>query len=161
MRKEFTRQELYYYYAKELNDYGADYDELDAYIDCDEYQWCLDFEWCDITDSNGLLIGFVVFGINGDATEHPDCDYFIAQTYMARPYRKQGLMKNFLKEYFEKHPGKYCLYILEKNYPAKNFWKCVENECGLKPLVLDELPFYYPNKEDSAVLYGFETKKES
>lgn len=141
------KYKLWVCYCDDLNDYGADIKDFDILLNYDAYIRS-ESEWLDVTDSKGKLIGFVIIGTGDNC--RPDCDYYIAETYIDRRHRRNGIMKKFITEYIKAHPGRYCLFILDKNVPAKFFWKSIEKELCLKPLTFGE------NDTEGCSEYGFE-----
>lgn len=76
--------------------------------------------------------GFILFGFGDNC--HPYCDYYIEECFIAPEYRRKGLMKQAIKELFNKNKGIYCLYILKNNTTALSFW----NKIGKLKAVDDE-----------------------
>lgn len=117
-------------------------------------KWCQDYidgsyyNWIDIK-SNNETIGFLIIGTSPDC--HPECDYFICQSYIIPKYRKHHFMTNAVYEFVKTHKGRYCLMILESNTYAHKFWFKLFGDLGYKPI---ELPIVC-NMEDDEIQYGF------
>lgn len=146
------RYRLYGYYCDELNEYCVEkMTDADICITLLEYTQRSkedpNFEWIDVMSEEGEVIGFLIVIKNPEW----DIDYFIAQTYISQRFRRQGIMKKVVTDYLTNHKGKYGLYILDKNYKAKTFWKSIENECNLGSCLLEE----QTPQEEGVTLYGF------
>jgi predicted acetyltransferase len=54
-------------------------------------------------------------------------DYIIQDIFILKNYRNRGFGKVALQQLFALYPGRYGLFILMKNTPAKLFWmRCLE-----------------------------------
>jgi predicted acetyltransferase len=63
------------------------------------------------------LAGFVLMKDNFGAYDH-----FLAQFFVMRKYRKQGVGSDAARKVFAERPGRWGLYQLENNVPAQRFW---------------------------------------
>ncbi len=118
----FDRKSLYKDYLSEIEDirgekFSEPEEEKNAW--CDDYMIKSYYTWIDIRYLD-QIVGFLIIGTRPDC--HPQCDYFIAQSYIRPGYRKRGLMTDAVTKYVDEHPGKYCMIILEKNTVAELFW---------------------------------------
>lgn len=147
---KLSRLQNWGYYSDELNDYGAniaDEDIVSNGMDWLMLEECGKADWIDIYDEDGEEIGFLI--IQKDML--PDnMDYYIGETFLRRKYRNHGIMKSVINEYLKTHKGIYGMHILDKNYPAKAFWRKIEKELDLRPCLLLEEP-----AEEGVTLYGF------
>ena len=66
-------------------------------------------------------IGFVVIAVNDNCPE--PFDYYIWDCYLVPEYRKQHIMWDVMQSFVGDHPGKYCLFLILNNLPAKCFWE--------------------------------------
>lgn len=109
--------------------------ELDSFLDsppteseAEIKRWALDYLLWDYAKivpvtKKKHLVGFLIVCSQPEC--HPDCDWFIAQTYIKKEYRGKGIMSGLAKEYIRKNPGRYCLFIVNNNEEAKKFWRNV------------------------------------
>ena len=74
--------------------------------------------------SNNIEVGFFIVR-NGESAKKLGVDYYIEDVYLFPDYRKRGIMENFAKEFFEKHPGRYGMELIKKNRNATEFWRFV------------------------------------
>ena len=138
---------LYEDYCNELNKYGADIEKQHIITAVMEYRRSA--KWFPIKVS-GKEVGFIIVAPGKFYT--PELDYFIEQVYIAPEYRRSGIMKLNLDEMFKAMPGRYGLFILDKNYPAKGFWHKVQRYCYLRSIELEKEP-----KAHNCSFYAFET----
>lgn len=145
------RHALYAQYVKDLEEIkGFPFPDLPS----TKFQWCQDYldqpyyEWIDIV-SDDTVVGFLIIGKAPDC--HPDCDYFICQSYVSKEYRHHFLMTNTVTNFVNSHTGKYCLMILKTNDYAKQFWFNLFNDLGYEPL---SLPIVTEMEHDE-IQYGF------
>ncbi len=82
--------------------------------------------------------GFLAIGIRDNC--HPDCDFYIAQTYTVPEYRRQGVMRRYFTQWAKDHAGaKLCMFIIDRNEIAKNFWFSLMPSLGYEPMYLTEV----------------------
>lgn len=93
-------------------------------------------QWVDICDGNNL-IGFLIVGTAPNC--HPDADYYVEEAYVKPDYRRKGHMLHAFSEFERKHKGIYCLFVLNKNEGAKNFWKTTFAKLGYLPYFLRDV----------------------
>lgn len=103
--------------------------------------------------SDGKLVGFLI--VSTLPYCHPECDYFICQSYLKPEYRGKGLMTGAVVEWVKAHPGKYCLDIIFGNKHAKSFWYRRFWELGYIGI---ELPFYEHGVTGVCETLGFRPK---
>lgn len=113
--------ELYQYDTSEfeddgendVNEYGLfDYKYLDHY-------WTEEGRFPFFIMHSGKLAGFVL------VREITDCEtpkFSIAEFFVLRKYRGQGIGKEAAHKVFEMFKGGWSVAWLEKNLPAKSFW---------------------------------------
>ena len=101
------------------------------------------YTWIDIS-KNREIIGFLIIGY-GEVC-HPLCDYFLAQAYIAPEYRETGYMTKAINSWLETHQGKYCMYIINNNKYAKNFWDNRFREYGYSENRMITTPEAWYNK---------------
>jgi predicted acetyltransferase len=77
--------------------------------------------------ANGLPAGYVIVA---DRMPHmpPGVDYEILDFYIAPPYRRAGVGRRAAQLAFGLHSGEWIVYQLQKNEPAKAFWRAVIGE---------------------------------
>ncbi len=109
-------------------------------------------ERCFITDENNNPIGFCLLGFG--ANTQPGTDWYIQEFYIEEKHQNKGYGTKAVKELFQKHPGKYCYFVLNKNKRAKGFWDKIKNLYGCTDLTknYDATP-YTP---DDCTFYAFE-----
>lgn len=96
------------------------------------------------------MVGFLLIGHPPNVAE--GFDYYIQESYVIPKFRNKGLMSKKLELQFSRFKGRYCMYILDKNYKAKQFWnKIIPRFNGAWiPEVDDPMP------EPGCSIYGFE-----
>ena len=147
------RKELYWKYLQELEKIdGVKWEESDdeKRTWCNDYLTCEHYEWIDVRYLD-QIIGFLIIGTEPDC--HPDCDYFICQSYILPEFRMRGLMTKTVTQYVNAHIGKYCMIILKNNHSAKKYWKNLFYDNSYKQMQLSYFPLR--NREEQ---YGFEPK---
>ena len=122
-------------YCRELNKYDAGFTKEDMITLCLEYRRICD--WIPIRDGK-KEIGFII--IYSGHKLPMDLDYFIEQVYIQPKYRNGGIVKQTLSEIFKASPGKYGLFILDKNEPAKGFWHRMQFDFNLEPIEVANHP---------------------
>ncbi|MGO4110820.1 GNAT family N-acetyltransferase [Paenibacillus sp. YAF4_2] len=95
----------------DVNEYGLfDYKYLDHY-------WTEEGRYPFFVVYSGKLAGFVlVREIKGEAT------FSVAEVFILRKYRGQGLGKQAATTVFKRFKGKWVVAWLENNLPAQAFW---------------------------------------
>jgi predicted acetyltransferase len=88
---------------------------------------------------------------------HPDTNYYIEDSFVIPEARNQGLMQKAIQKFVKDNPGKYCLFILDNNEPAKHMWNAVFEGLGYQPLELCQV---MPQK-DGITQYGWGPKGEA
>ena len=73
------------------------------------------------------IIGFIFCSTFPQQT----VDCIIQEMFILRNYRNRGLGKFALKQFFNLYSGKFGLYILIKNTPAKLFWTRYLEQSGI------------------------------
>jgi hypothetical protein len=64
-------------------------------------------------------------------------------------------MQKAFQKFVKENPGKYCLFIVDKNEPARHMWPAVFERLGYEPLELrDVLP-----KKAGLTQYGWGPKE--
>lgn len=81
-------------------------------------------------------IGFVVIGSKKNCEK--GADWYIQDAYILAGYRHRGIMRNFFSKFIEEHPGKYCLFIIDENDIAKEFWDKAFESAGYKPFKIKD-----------------------
>ena len=134
-------------YCKELNRYDAGFTKEDIVTACLEYRRTCD--WIPIRIS-GNEIGFII--IYSGRNLPSSMDYFIEQVYIQPKYRNGGLVKQTLSEIFKASPGRYGLFILDKNETAKGFWHRMQFDFDLEPITIEDHP-----EAENCTFYAFKT----
>lgn len=144
------REQLYLEYKKEIDDIqGVPYD-TDIYAND-----LLDFldgqnEWIPVV-YHEEEVGFVCMCAHPCC--HPDTEWFLREAYVRPEYRRKGLMQKTILKWLKKHPGRYCLFILDDNDVAQKCWHNVFQRAGYIPMNLRELPEL---NDITVKLYGFQ-----
>ena len=113
--------QLYLYDFSEFE--NSDVDDLGEY----RYPW-LEQYWSDpqrspyIVRVDGKPAGFVLVN---DQTVHSDNEWSVAEFFIARKYRRQGVGRRVARIVFDRQPGRWELQVLETNRPAQHFWRSV------------------------------------
>jgi predicted acetyltransferase len=155
MSAEKQRQHLYREYVDELeNMRGLPASERTTSSEIKE--WCKDYyenphyTWIDIYHEN-QIVGFLIIADKENC--HPDCDYFIVQSYVEPKFRKKHLMTNAVHSFVSTHKANYCLVIVNNNKFAYDFWFHLFRDLCYKPKVLCETPNTF---DEDVTIYGFE-----
>ena len=141
------RTNLYKNYVKELSAYDDVLSEFDD-------DWLPDIGgviWIDIYDESDI-VGFLIIGKNENDC-HPDCDYYICQSYVAPGHREKGLMSQTVSAFLSEHHGVYGYDVLKRNVYADTFWKNLFKRLGTIPVNLARIRD--KKIEDKIFLYGF------
>lgn len=105
----------------------------------------LDEGWCNVqwvpVKLKSKEVGF--FTVYQAPNCHPDCDFYIEDSYVIPEARNQGLMQKAVQKFITENPGKYCLFIVDCNEPARHMWPAVFQKLGYESL---ELPNVLPEK---------------
>lgn len=123
--KSETRAEfdLYSSYKHELWQFTGDHYSNEAvhswYVDIIESESYL-IRLYDISKKIGEQIGFVVIGVNSNC--HRDANFYVQDCYLEPQYRKRHIMSDVVQEFIKQNPGVYCLFLIDTNLPAINFW---------------------------------------
>lgn len=83
------------------------------------------------------VIGFMAVGT--DPNCHPDCDFYIAETYVIPEERHNGYMRLLASDFITDNPGKYCMFILDRNERARVFWTQLFSSLGYEPMELRDV----------------------
>lgn len=76
----------------------------------------------------GQAIGFVLIGVEDN--KHPESDWYIEEFFIKKEFQNQGLGKAAAKELLEAKRGRYCLFVLRRNFRAACFWEKVFTDSG-------------------------------
>lgn len=71
--------------------------------------------------TNGELAGFALVIRGCPITGRADC-WFMAELFVLRPYRRQGLGAEATRQLLANHPGAWHVAVLQSNQPALAFW---------------------------------------
>lgn len=85
---------------------------------------------------NHALAGFCI--ISKPPYVKAGCDYCIQEFFITGNYREKGIGSEACKAIFSKHPGRYCLSIIDNNLKAKSFWTKLINSVGTEILIEKE-----------------------
>ena len=112
-------------------------------------------EWIDIwAYGERFPVGFLI--VSREPNCHPDADFFIQESYIKPKFRKQGLMTATVSKFIKEHEGVYCLFILNNNVNAYQFWHNIFPKLNYHPYEL-----YVCTGIDICTQYGFAPKKEN
>ena len=126
-----------------------DYEYYQEIISSDTVEW-VEIRACDEPNPVGFLL--IDHGYNC----HPDADYFIQETYVKPEYRNQGLMTTAVSKFIQEHGGTYCLFILNNNKNAYQFWHNLFAKLNYKPKDLELFGVLKISKQ-----FGFTPNKEA
>lgn len=135
MRNAEVRYQMYLEYMKHIKGLlGELFDGgqcLHQFEKLDE-GWC-NAQWVPVK-LKSKEVGF--FTVYQAPNCHPDCDFYIEDSYMMPEARNQGLMQKAVQKFVTENPGKYCLFIVDCNEPARHMWPAVFQKLGYAPLEL-------------------------
>lgn len=113
---------IYPFYLHDLSEFtediqpGADgtfdVDYVDTYFDEPDHT-CLNITL------DGRIIGFILLS----KFENAKVDYVIQEAFVLRGFRGKGFGKIIFAKLLELYTGKFALYVLDRNEPAKHFWQ--------------------------------------
>ncbi|MBE9005660.1 GNAT family N-acetyltransferase [Fortiea sp. LEGE XX443] len=104
---------------KELNEHGYfGYPYLD-------YYWVEDNRYPFIVRGDKKLAGFVLVN---QFTYTPDSQYSVAEFFILRKYRHQGIGKRVAFQVFDQFCGKWEIHQITTNTVAQKFWRSVIGE---------------------------------
>lgn len=109
-------------------------------------------KWINIYEGTNL-VGFLI--IVKKPICHPDADYHVADSYVMPEYRHRGKMRTAFEDYMKRHPGIYCLDIVDNDEGGMAFWMKTMIEMKCKPVVLRKIV-----SREGISQYGFEYKAE-
>lgn len=115
--------ELYIYDFTEFGPYDVDSQGLYGYEHLDLY-WTEEGRYPFMFYVNGKIAGFVLVRRNS-ADELNDCYYSIAEFFVVKKYRGQGIGKKAAIHMFNLFPGIWEVDEMETNKPAQVFWRKV------------------------------------
>jgi len=101
-------------------------ENLAGYVKNTEYR-------CLLIEENKKKIGFLFIG-TGSQTNIAT-DYYIAELYIEKEYRRQRIAHSVMKSFFEEHPGRYCYFVINGNTPALSFWNRIINDFNATRLI--------------------------
>lgn len=100
-----------------------------------------DTQWIPVIH-NAREVGFII--ICQAPNCHPDADYYIEDSFVLPAFQNKGLMQKTVQEFVKTNPGKYCLFIIDCNKPARHMWPAVFEKLGYQPLPLKEVLIDHP-----------------
>ena len=155
MIRNSKRNELLQNYLQEMQSIK----ELPPYSKEELDQSCLVYfedtnsEWVDVFSEDGKIIGFIIIGYTPNC--HPDADFYIEEAYIQPEYRRKKYMFRAVTKFLKYNGGTYCLFIVNRNTPALNFWHYVFKENGYLPVELTNIVPLEPYLKQ----YGFGREK--
>ncbi len=151
--KEF---ELYWQYKNELWKIEGMHPYSKEAVDS-WYKEYLDDAGCCIRifNENKEQIGFVFVGTYPNC--HEDADFYIQDCFIMPEYRKRSVMSAIVSEFIADNPGDYCLYLIDQNAQAQNFWRKMFGSLGYEEFQIKD---YTDMETDSCHLHGFTKKVE-
>lgn len=101
---------------------------------------------------DGRAAGLVMIG--GAPSNAPKgADFFVHEFFLMRPFRGQGVAAGVMGQLFQRHLGKWELWVIPENVPALRFWrKVIAAEVGA---AIAETQEYKPSWESEAVVMRF------
>jgi len=116
--------ELYQYDFSEYDEGDLDAHGTFGYAWLDHY-WLEQGRYPFIVRVDGKLAGFVLVN---QFTYLPDSEWSIAEFFIMRKYRREGIGKTAAFSLFDKFRGVWEVHQLENNQPAQYFWRKVISE---------------------------------
>jgi predicted acetyltransferase len=77
--------------------------------------------------ADGKLAGFVLVRRVDDG-DPPEADYSIAEFFVMRRYRRQGVGRRAAHLAFDRFPGRWLVHQIPQNAPAQAFWRKIIGE---------------------------------
>lgn len=77
--------------------------------------------------------GFVM--VRGNHDEN-DLDYSVAEFFILRKFRRQGIGQRIAAELFDRFPGRWMVEVFIDNTPAVAFWKQATNSASHRSITL-------------------------
>ncbi|MDQ0232608.1 GNAT family N-acetyltransferase [Metabacillus malikii] len=74
--------------------------------------------------AEGSIVGFILVQTGAYAPPTGE-DFYVSEFFILRKYRRKGIGKKVIKEFFNLFSGTYLLGQLPNNIPAIQFWKSV------------------------------------
>ena len=72
--------------------------------------------------------GFVAISFGQNT--HPMTKFFVRDFFVQPSMRRRGLGLAMVRELIQQRSGSFCMYVLKKNIPAKDFWRSAIGEIG-------------------------------
>jgi predicted acetyltransferase len=122
-------ENLMHLYLYEFTDYtGDDVNEQGRFID--EYlekYWVEPERFPFIVQINKKYAGFVLVRRVSEPGVSP-CTHSIAEFFVMRKYRRQGIGKRVAWQVFDRFPGHWVVEEMRENLPAQRFWRKIIGE---------------------------------
>jgi len=83
---------------------------------------------------NGELAGFCILSKPPYVIKQ-GCDWCIQEFFITGNFRRKGIGIKACEAVFSKHPGRYCLEVVDNNVKAKAFWAGLVNSVGVDVVV--------------------------
>ena len=120
---------LMQFYMYDFSEYiSTDFEEdglFAAYNNLEDYWKEPDNKFPYVIKKEEKYVGFVLIRL----IEAGECNYFsIAEFFIMRKYRRQGIGKAIAEQVFDLHKGQWEVFQKESNKPAQIFWNKVINE---------------------------------
>jgi predicted acetyltransferase len=116
--------ELYLYDLSAFQDSDLNCHGEFGYGHLDHY-WREDGRHAFLVRRSGKLVGFVLVNTHGCA---PDSHFSIAEFFVMRRYRRQGIGRAMAFHVWDTFPGRWEVGQLPGNVPAQRFWRAVVEE---------------------------------
>lgn len=153
MENQEKRRQMYINYMRHIKSLLEESFDEDYYIqqfkDIDKNIY--NAQWIPIVHET-QEIGFLIICTHPNC--HPDADWYIENAYIIPEYQNQGHMQRAVQNWLKEHPGRYCLFIIDKNYPARHMWETVFKKAGYIPFKLKHV---IPQKK-GVTQYGWQRR---
>ncbi len=126
-KDEALLQNLFQLYTHDFSDFWIDTPRGDLGPDGRFADYPLSPYWtrpnwqADLIRMNGEIAGFIL--INDETHSGLPADRNVAETFILRKYRRQGLAHKVVREVFDRHPGQWELAVARANLAALAFWQ--------------------------------------
>lgn len=128
-KDEGLLQNLFQLYTHDFSDFWAGTDRGEIGADGRFADYPLTPYWtragwsADLIRVDGQIAGFIL--INDQSHSGLPADRNVAETFILRKHRRQGIAQAAVRQAFDRHPGQWELAVARANQPALAFWKAL------------------------------------
>lgn len=120
-------QNLARFYIYDLSEYQKRPCPADGLYEDEDYSryWQLPDHHPFLIKAGGELAGFA---LTEDGGSHPAVEHQIAEFFVLRKFRGEGVASSAAQELFRRFPGQWELMVIPQNKPAVSFWDKLINQ---------------------------------